>query len=113
MVLAEVEVADDGGHAELVGAVEDAFEAGHEIGEEGAIGGDAGGLPGLGFGVTFGAAALEVEGEGEEAFDFKTFVGTAFVSGLTVDEELVAANLDFCFRRSGREQGWGGGEGEE
>ena len=67
MVLAEVEVADDGDHAELVGSVEDAFEAGHEVGKKGAIGGDGGGLPGLGFGVAFGAAALEIDGEGEDA----------------------------------------------
>ncbi len=164
LVLAEVEVADDGDHAELVGAVEDAFEAGHEIGEESTIGGYAGGVPGLGFGVTFGAAALEIDGEGEksvfapeghggeelvdvsvgvpflgvgvgpfrdglrvfvvedpldhagvhqETFDFMAFVSSPFVSWLSIDEELVAADFDFRFGRGGREQGWGGGEGEK
>ncbi len=34
LILTEVEVADDGDHAELVGAIKNTLEAGHEIREQ-------------------------------------------------------------------------------
>jgi hypothetical protein len=67
LVLAEVEDAQDHGHPQLVGPVEDAAQPVHVIRPQLALCGDRRVVPGLAApGVPLGAAALQVDGEGEQ-----------------------------------------------
>src|SRR5205085_5384083 len=68
LVLAEVKEAEDDGHPQPVGAVEDAGEPVEVSGTEVALGGDGRVVPGLpALRVALRAAALQVDGEGEQA----------------------------------------------
>ena len=52
---------------EFVGAIENSLESIHIVVAERAVSSDCGVVPGLFLGVAFGAAALEVQGQGEDA----------------------------------------------
>ena len=67
LVLPEVKIAEDDDQAEVVGESDDAGHA-LEVGRERrAVGGERGVVPRLLGGVALGGAALEIDGEGEEA----------------------------------------------
>jgi hypothetical protein len=66
LVLREIEVADDGHHAQRVGLVEDAGEAIHVRGPQIPVRFNGAIDPRLALGVALGAAALQVDGESQQ-----------------------------------------------
>jgi hypothetical protein len=66
LILAEIEVTQDHDHPELVGAVDDTSHARGVVGPQASIRLEGGVVPGLLAGVALRAAALEIDGEGEQ-----------------------------------------------
>jgi hypothetical protein len=67
LVLAEIEVADDGDHPELVGAGEDRLEAAEIVWAQRTIRAERVVVPGLILGVTLRAASLQIDREAEKS----------------------------------------------
>jgi hypothetical protein len=66
-ILAEIEVAEDHDHPELIGALDDPAHARGIVGPQTSIGLEGGVVPGLFARVALGAAALEIDASGEQA----------------------------------------------
>lgn len=93
ILLAEVEEAEDGGHSQFISAVEDFFEALQVVCAQGAIGFEGGVVPGLFFAVALGAAALEVDGEGDQAGFAVEGEGGEEFGGVAVGVEILAVGV--------------------
>src|ERR1041385_5240247 len=93
ILLPEIEKAEHRRHSQFVGFVENLFNTSHVVGAELAIVGEGGIVPGLLPGIALRTAALEVDGEGNEAgFAVEGKRGEELV-GVAVGVEIPAVGI--------------------